>query len=108
VLQLHLLDHVIIGAPAPGRNSYFSYWRVMTELRADPDPVTETKLTFCDFWLPNASSKAQLYRGGQTRSFSKCLVRISPSPAKHFSDQVGNSWAGAHEKTSFLMLQPSK
>jgi DNA repair protein RadC len=25
ILQLHLLDHVIIGAPAPGRNSYFSF-----------------------------------------------------------------------------------
>jgi DNA repair protein RadC len=25
ILQLHLLDHVIIGAPAPNRNSYFSF-----------------------------------------------------------------------------------
>jgi DNA repair protein RadC len=25
ILQLNLLDHVIIGAPAPGRNSYFSF-----------------------------------------------------------------------------------
>jgi len=25
ILQLHLLDHVIIGSPAPGRNSYFSF-----------------------------------------------------------------------------------
>ena len=25
ILQLHLLDHVIIGAPAPKRNSYFSF-----------------------------------------------------------------------------------
>jgi DNA repair protein RadC len=25
ILQLQLLDHVIIGAPAPGRNSYFSF-----------------------------------------------------------------------------------
>jgi DNA repair protein RadC len=25
ILQLHLLDHVIIGAPAPGRSSYFSF-----------------------------------------------------------------------------------
>jgi len=24
ILQIHLLDHVIIGAPAPGRSSYFS------------------------------------------------------------------------------------
>ena len=25
VLQLQLIDHVIIGSPAPGRNSYFSF-----------------------------------------------------------------------------------
>jgi len=25
ILQLQLLDHVIIGMPAPGRNSYFSF-----------------------------------------------------------------------------------
>src|SRR6202007_1716981 len=25
ILQLQLVDHVIIGAPAPGRNSYFSF-----------------------------------------------------------------------------------
>ncbi len=25
ILQLHLLDHVIIGAPAPGRGTYFSF-----------------------------------------------------------------------------------
>jgi DNA repair protein RadC len=25
ILQLHLVDHVIIGAPAPGRSSYFSF-----------------------------------------------------------------------------------
>jgi len=25
ILQLQLIDHVIIGAPAPGRNSYFSF-----------------------------------------------------------------------------------
>ena len=25
ILQLHLLDHVIIGTPAPGRSSYFSF-----------------------------------------------------------------------------------
>ena len=25
ILQLQLLDHVIIGAPAPGRNGYFSF-----------------------------------------------------------------------------------
>jgi DNA repair protein RadC len=25
ILQLQLLDHVIIGAPGPGRNSYFSF-----------------------------------------------------------------------------------
>src|SRR6516225_6343614 len=25
ILQLQLLDHVIIGAPAPGRSSYFSF-----------------------------------------------------------------------------------
>jgi DNA repair protein RadC len=25
ILQLQLLDHVIIGGPAPGRNSYFSF-----------------------------------------------------------------------------------
>jgi DNA repair protein RadC len=25
ILQLHLVDHVIIGAPASGRNSYFSF-----------------------------------------------------------------------------------
>jgi DNA repair protein RadC len=25
ILQLHLVDHVIIGTPAPGRNSYFSF-----------------------------------------------------------------------------------
>src|SRR5262249_39519474 len=25
ILQLHLIDHVIIGSPAPGRNSYFSF-----------------------------------------------------------------------------------
>jgi DNA repair protein RadC len=24
ILQLELIDHVIIGTPAPGRNSYFS------------------------------------------------------------------------------------
>jgi len=31
ILQLHLVDHVIIGAPAPGRNSYFSFteWGVI-------------------------------------------------------------------------------
>ena len=25
ILQLQLVDHVIIGAPAPNRNSYFSF-----------------------------------------------------------------------------------
>ena len=25
ILQVHLLDHVIIGAPAPGRSGYFSF-----------------------------------------------------------------------------------
>src|ERR1700730_11433500 len=25
ILQVHLVDHVIIGAPAPGRNDYFSF-----------------------------------------------------------------------------------
>ena len=25
ILQLHLIDHVIIGSPAPGRSSYFSF-----------------------------------------------------------------------------------
>jgi DNA repair protein RadC len=25
ILQLQLIDHVIIGSPAPGRNSYFSF-----------------------------------------------------------------------------------
>jgi DNA repair protein RadC len=25
VLQLQLIDHVIIGSPAPGRSSYFSF-----------------------------------------------------------------------------------
>jgi DNA repair protein RadC len=25
ILQLQLIDHVIIGTPAPGRNSYFSF-----------------------------------------------------------------------------------
>jgi DNA repair protein RadC len=25
ILQLHLVDHVIIGTPAPGRSSYFSF-----------------------------------------------------------------------------------
>ena len=25
ILLLHLVDHVIIGAPAPGRSSYFSF-----------------------------------------------------------------------------------
>jgi DNA repair protein RadC len=25
ILQLHLVDHVIIGSPAPGRSSYFSF-----------------------------------------------------------------------------------
>jgi DNA repair protein RadC len=25
IMQLHLVDHVIIGAPAPGRSSYFSF-----------------------------------------------------------------------------------
>jgi DNA repair protein RadC len=25
ILQLQLIDHVIIGAPAPSRNSYFSF-----------------------------------------------------------------------------------
>ena len=25
ILQLNLVDHVIIGAPAPGRSSYFSF-----------------------------------------------------------------------------------
>jgi DNA repair protein RadC len=25
ILQLQLIDHVIIGAPAPGRSSYFSF-----------------------------------------------------------------------------------
>jgi DNA repair protein RadC len=25
ILQINLLDHVIVGAPAPGRNSYFSF-----------------------------------------------------------------------------------
>jgi DNA repair protein RadC len=25
ILQLHLVDHVIIGMPAPGRSSYFSF-----------------------------------------------------------------------------------
>jgi DNA repair protein RadC len=25
ILQLQLIDHVIIGAPAPKRNSYFSF-----------------------------------------------------------------------------------
>ena len=25
ILQLQLIDHVIIGNPAPGRNSYFSF-----------------------------------------------------------------------------------
>jgi len=25
ILQLQLIDHMIIGAPAPGKNSYFSF-----------------------------------------------------------------------------------
>jgi DNA repair protein RadC len=25
ILQINLLDHVIVGAPAPGRNGYFSF-----------------------------------------------------------------------------------
>jgi DNA repair protein RadC len=25
VLQLNLIDHVIVGSPAPGRSSYFSF-----------------------------------------------------------------------------------
>jgi hypothetical protein len=25
ILELHLIDHVIIGSPAPGRSSYFSF-----------------------------------------------------------------------------------
>jgi DNA repair protein RadC len=25
ILQLHLIDHVIIGSPVPGRESYFSF-----------------------------------------------------------------------------------
>jgi DNA repair protein RadC len=25
ILQLHLVDHVIIGVPAPGRSGYFSF-----------------------------------------------------------------------------------
>ena len=25
ILQLRLIDHVIIGSPAPGRSSYFSF-----------------------------------------------------------------------------------
>jgi DNA repair protein RadC len=25
ILQVHLVDHVTIGAPAPGRNDYFSF-----------------------------------------------------------------------------------
>jgi DNA repair protein RadC len=25
ILQLQLIDHVIIGSPAPGKNSYFSF-----------------------------------------------------------------------------------
>jgi hypothetical protein len=25
ILQLHLVDHVITGSPAPGRSSYFSF-----------------------------------------------------------------------------------
>jgi proteasome lid subunit RPN8/RPN11 len=40
ILQIQLLDHVIIGAPAPGRNSYFSFkesWRH----RMTPWPIYE-------------------------------------------------------------------
>jgi len=25
ILQLQLIDHLIIGSPAPGKNSYFSF-----------------------------------------------------------------------------------
>jgi RadC-like JAB domain len=46
ILQLQLIDHVIIGSPAPGRSSYFSFKeggvisRRFTTISELPNPLT--------------------------------------------------------------------
>jgi DNA repair protein RadC len=43
ILQLHLVNHFIIGAPAPGRSSYFSFKEA--EVIGQRGPVLENART---------------------------------------------------------------